>query len=131
GSLLRLGARGHRSKATGGGDRRHEPQADHLLRRKHCYSTPLHERPSMYPAFAGSGKPRPRPADPCMSSSSAQRRSALGAQPQRAAGTSKRLGASGPRFVVVSKRTYYSRFVEEERDPHVLRLIKRKDPTVA
>jgi NAD+ kinase len=39
--------------------------------------------------------------------------------------------ASGPRVVVVSKRTYYSRFVEEEHDPHVLRLIQRKDPSVA
>jgi NAD+ kinase len=39
--------------------------------------------------------------------------------------------AGGPRVVVVSKRTPYGRFVEEEHDPHVLRLIKRKDPSVA
>lgn len=36
-----------------------------------------------------------------------------------------------PRVVVVAKRTEYSRFVEEEHDPHVLRLLRRKDPSVA
>jgi NAD+ kinase len=38
---------------------------------------------------------------------------------------------SGPRVVVVVKRTPYSRYVEEEKDPEVRRLIRRGDPTVA
>jgi len=37
---------------------------------------------------------------------------------------------SGPRVVVVVKKTPYSRFVEEENDPQVRRLIRRRDPTV-
>lgn len=36
-----------------------------------------------------------------------------------------------PRVIVVAKRTAYSRFVEEERDPRAKQLIKRKDPSVA
>lgn len=38
---------------------------------------------------------------------------------------------TNPRVIVVAKRTEYSRFVEEEHDPHVLRLLKEKDPSVA
>jgi len=38
---------------------------------------------------------------------------------------------SPPRVVVVVKRTHYTRYVEEERDPEVIRLIKRRDPSVA
>jgi NAD+ kinase len=37
---------------------------------------------------------------------------------------------SGPRVVVVVKRTAYSRYVEEENDPEVRKLIRRNDPTV-
>jgi NAD+ kinase len=35
-----------------------------------------------------------------------------------------------PRIVVVTKRTAYSRFIEEERDPRAKQLLRRKDPTV-
>jgi NAD+ kinase len=38
---------------------------------------------------------------------------------------------SAPRVVVVVKRTPYNRYVEEEHDPEVLRLIRRRDPAVA
>lgn len=38
---------------------------------------------------------------------------------------------TAPRVVVVVKRTAFSRYVEEEEDPHVLRLIRRRDPSVA
>jgi NAD+ kinase len=37
---------------------------------------------------------------------------------------------SAPRVVVVVKRTPFSRYVEEENDPEVMRLIKRRDPSV-
>lgn len=36
-----------------------------------------------------------------------------------------------PRVIVVAKRTPYSRFVEEENDPHVLELLRKGDPSVA
>lgn len=38
---------------------------------------------------------------------------------------------SGPRVVVVVKRTLYSRHVDDEDDPEVRRLIRRRDPSVA
>jgi NAD+ kinase len=38
---------------------------------------------------------------------------------------------SGPRVVLVVKKTPYSRYVEEENDPEVRRLVKKKDPSVA
>ncbi|HEY4156544.1 MAG TPA: NAD(+)/NADH kinase [Polyangiaceae bacterium] len=38
---------------------------------------------------------------------------------------------SGPRIVVVAKRTAYRRHVEEEHDPRARELLKRRDPTVA
>ena len=38
---------------------------------------------------------------------------------------------SAPRVVVVSKRTAYSRYVEEERDPRARQLLRRRDPAVA
>jgi NAD+ kinase len=38
---------------------------------------------------------------------------------------------TAPRVVVVVKRTLYSRHVEEEDDPEVRRLIRRRDPSVA
>lgn len=38
---------------------------------------------------------------------------------------------TAPRVVVVVKRTLFSRYVEEENDPEVVRLIKRRDPSVA
>jgi NAD+ kinase len=38
---------------------------------------------------------------------------------------------TAPRVVVVVKRTPFSRYVEEENDPEVVRLIKRRDPSVA
>ncbi|HEX4338503.1 MAG TPA: NAD(+)/NADH kinase [Polyangiaceae bacterium] len=38
---------------------------------------------------------------------------------------------SGPRVVLVVKKTPYSRYVEDERDPEVRRLVKKKDPSVA
>jgi len=37
---------------------------------------------------------------------------------------------SGPRVIVVAKRTAYQRFIEEEGDPRVRLLIKRRDPAV-
>jgi NAD+ kinase len=37
---------------------------------------------------------------------------------------------NGPRIVVVPKRTPYQHYVEDERDPRVLALIKRRDPAV-
>lgn len=37
---------------------------------------------------------------------------------------------SGPRVIVVAKRTSYQRFVEEEGDPRISALIKKKDPAV-
>lgn len=37
---------------------------------------------------------------------------------------------SGPRVIVVAKRTSYQRFVEEEGDPRIRALIKKKDPAV-
>ena len=36
-----------------------------------------------------------------------------------------------PRVVVVVKRTPFGRYVEEEGDPEVVRLIKKRDPSVA
>lgn len=38
---------------------------------------------------------------------------------------------TSPRVVVVVKRTPFSRYVEEENDPEVVRLIRRRDPSVA
>jgi NAD+ kinase len=38
---------------------------------------------------------------------------------------------TAPRVVVVVKRTPFSRYVEEENDPEVVRLIQRRDPSVA
>jgi len=38
---------------------------------------------------------------------------------------------SGPRVVVVEKRTAYRRFVEEERDPRVIELLRKRDPAVS
>lgn len=35
------------------------------------------------------------------------------------------------RVIVVSKRTPYTRYVEEERDPRAVRLLRRRDPSVA
>ncbi len=37
---------------------------------------------------------------------------------------------NGPRVVVVSKITAYSRYVDEERDPRVLELLRKRDPAV-
>lgn len=37
---------------------------------------------------------------------------------------------SGPRVIVVAKRTSYQRFVEEEGDPRASLLVKQKDPAV-
>src|SRR6185436_7109119 len=37
---------------------------------------------------------------------------------------------SGPRVIVVAKRTSYQRFVEEEGDPRASLLVKTKDPAV-
>lgn len=37
---------------------------------------------------------------------------------------------TGPRVIVVAKRTAYQRFVEEEGDPRASLLVKRRDPTV-
>lgn len=37
---------------------------------------------------------------------------------------------NGPRVIVVAKRSAYSRFVEDERDPRVRALLKRRDPSV-
>lgn len=37
---------------------------------------------------------------------------------------------TAPRVVVVVKRTPFGRYVEEERDPEVVRLIKQRDPSV-
>jgi NAD+ kinase len=37
---------------------------------------------------------------------------------------------SGPRVIVVAKRTSYQRFIEEEGDPRASALIKNKDPAV-
>ncbi len=37
---------------------------------------------------------------------------------------------SGPRVIVVAKRTSYQRFIEEEGDPRASALIKKKDPAV-
>ncbi|HEV8246985.1 MAG TPA: NAD(+)/NADH kinase [Polyangiaceae bacterium] len=37
---------------------------------------------------------------------------------------------SRPHVVVVSKRTAYSRYVEDERDPRVVELLRRRDPAV-
>jgi NAD+ kinase len=36
-----------------------------------------------------------------------------------------------PRVVVVVKRTLYSRYVEEEADPEIIRLIRKRDPSIA
>jgi len=38
---------------------------------------------------------------------------------------------SGPRVVLVVKKTPYSRYVEDENDPEIRRLVKKKDPSVA
>jgi len=38
---------------------------------------------------------------------------------------------SAPRVVVVAKRSQYTRFVEEERDPRARLLLKRRDPSVS
>ena len=38
---------------------------------------------------------------------------------------------TGPRVVLVVKKTPYSRYVEEENDPEVRRLVKKRDPSVA
>ena len=38
---------------------------------------------------------------------------------------------SAPLVIVVSKRTAYRRFVEDERDPHVRELLRRRHPSVA
>ena len=38
---------------------------------------------------------------------------------------------SRARIVVVAKRTAYQRFVEDERDPRAVRLLRRRDPAVA
>jgi NAD+ kinase len=38
---------------------------------------------------------------------------------------------TAPRVVVVVKRTPYTRYVEEEKDPEVVRLLRRRDPSVA
>src|SRR5687768_8843650 len=38
---------------------------------------------------------------------------------------------NGPRVVVVKKRTAYHRFVEEERDPRVIELLRKRDPAVS
>jgi len=38
---------------------------------------------------------------------------------------------SPPRVVLVVKKTPYSRYVEDENDPEVRRLVKKKDPSVA
>ena len=38
---------------------------------------------------------------------------------------------SKPRVIVVAKRTPYGVHVEEQHDPHVLRLLRRRDPSVA
>ncbi len=35
-----------------------------------------------------------------------------------------------PRVIVVVKKTHYGRYVEDERDPEVIRLLRRRDPTV-
>ena len=47
----------------------------------------------------------------------------------------RRLGetapVSAPRVIVVVKRTHYGRYVEEENDPEVRKLLKRRDPSVA
>lgn len=37
---------------------------------------------------------------------------------------------SKPRVVVVAKRTAYQKYVDEERDPRVIALLKRRDPAV-
>ena len=37
---------------------------------------------------------------------------------------------TGPRVIVVAKRTAYQRFVEEEGDPRASMLVQRRDPTV-
>ncbi|HVJ14226.1 MAG TPA: NAD(+)/NADH kinase [Polyangiaceae bacterium] len=37
---------------------------------------------------------------------------------------------SGPRVVVVKKRTAYRRFVEDERDPRVIELLRKRDASV-
>ena len=37
---------------------------------------------------------------------------------------------SGPRVIVVAKRTAYQRFIEEEGDPRASALVKKKDPAV-
>ncbi|HEX4474204.1 MAG TPA: NAD(+)/NADH kinase [Polyangiaceae bacterium] len=38
---------------------------------------------------------------------------------------------SAPRVIVVVKRTPYDRYIEEENDPEVKRLLKRRDPSVS
>jgi len=38
---------------------------------------------------------------------------------------------SRPRVIVVSKRTAFRRFVEEEDDPRARNLLKKRDPSVA
>ena len=38
---------------------------------------------------------------------------------------------SVPRVIVVSKRTPYQRYVEQERDPRAVRLLRKRDPSVA
>ena len=37
---------------------------------------------------------------------------------------------TAPRVVLVVKKTPYSRYVEDEDDPEVRRLVKKKDPSV-
>ena len=39
-------------------------------------------------------------------------------------------GGAGPRVVVVAKRTAYSRFIVDERDPRAKALLRRRDPAV-
>ncbi len=48
----------------------------------------------------------------------------------RAAAAPREGAVSGPRVVVVAKRTPYQHYVEDERDPRVQALLKRRDPAV-
>src|SRR5262249_19628501 len=41
------------------------------------------------------------------------------------------VSVTAPRVIVVVKRTHYGKYVEEERDPEVRRLLRRRDPSVA
>ena len=45
--------------------------------------------------------------------------------------SSQQMRLTGARVVVLAKRSEYSRYVEEEHDPHVLRLLKMRHPSVA